>query len=140
MSVGILETLLLTDGGIRIWYANASIKETYLQNLSQHGMRRIEVGITVSVKADVAETRKALEDAIEPFQVAQSPGLCSGSGMFKTRVLGCVLGAWFWRAVAGALEHFSLDEKAVVWCAVEDRELRDAGQEMGGCIIRSRGG
>mmetsp|Transcript_12227 Transcript_12227/g.29188 ORF Transcript_12227/g.29188 Transcript_12227/m.29188 type:complete len:567 (-) Transcript_12227:214-1914(-) len=81
MSVGILETLLLTDGGIRIWYANASIKETYLQNLSQHGMRRIEVGITVSVKADVAETRKALEDAIEPFQDLWKEGVGATAGL-----------------------------------------------------------
>eukprot|EP00961_Rhodomonas_salina_P176383 2377438-Rhodomonas_salina.3 len=32
-------------------------------------MRRVEVGVTVSVLADAEATRRALEDAIEPFQV-----------------------------------------------------------------------
>lgn len=68
ISVGLLETVILTNAGVRIWYDNGSVKETFLRNLSQHGMRRIECDVTVSPKADVKATRTALEQAIEPFQ------------------------------------------------------------------------
>eukprot|EP00961_Rhodomonas_salina_P139010 1870556-Rhodomonas_salina.1 len=84
MSVGIMETLLLTDSGIRVWYPNALIKDTFLQNHTQHGMRRIEVCITVSVKANVAKTRKALEDAIEPFQDLWKEGSRGTTGLGPT--------------------------------------------------------
>lgn len=67
-NVGVLETTVMAFDGIKVTYANGQIKENYLENLSAHGMRRVEVGVTVSVLADAEATRRALEDAIEPFQ------------------------------------------------------------------------
>jgi len=68
VKIGILDTQVLADCGSRVVYSNQQIDESYLENLTAHGMRRVEVPVVVTVDNDVAGTRAALEEAIEPFQ------------------------------------------------------------------------
>eukprot|EP00286_Rhodomonas_abbreviata_P003919 CAMPEP_0181344858 /NCGR_PEP_ID=MMETSP1101-20121128/32426_1 /TAXON_ID=46948 /ORGANISM="Rhodomonas abbreviata, Strain Caron Lab Isolate" /LENGTH=453 /DNA_ID=CAMNT_0023456747 /DNA_START=247 /DNA_END=1605 /DNA_ORIENTATION=- len=56
--VGILETKLITDSGLLIAYPNGKIYENVVENLTAHGMRRVEVALEVSVFADAPTTRR----------------------------------------------------------------------------------
>jgi len=66
-AIGILETQVITDAGVRITYSNGTIKENSLENLTMHGMRRVEVPVTVVASADAIKTRQVIEEAVEPF-------------------------------------------------------------------------
>jgi len=69
----LFETTLLTDDRRKISMPNHEIYSGYIDNLTAGGMRRVQVAMLVAGSADIAATRKALEEAVAKYAYLAEP-------------------------------------------------------------------
>jgi hypothetical protein len=65
--ISLLATRVDTEDNIRIQVPNSQILNGVVENYTLNPLRRVEVMVTVSSKADIRKTREVIEAAIAPF-------------------------------------------------------------------------
>ncbi len=80
--ISLLATRVDTEDNIRIQVPNSQILNGVVENYTLNPLRRVEVLVTVSSKADIRKTREVIQAAISPFAylaIAGSTGPAKGA-------------------------------------------------------------